>query len=117
EPGPQGCAGERRPHRPRVCDESRRNRSDHRGEGRGLRHEHLDEDVPRKLELQRGEEDRLELLRRAALVAAGMLALAQPACSGGESPPQQLVDETPAETPPLALEGVAGRHVTTTALA
>ncbi len=35
--------------------------SDHRGQGRGLRHEHLDANVPRQLELQRCSPYRLEL--------------------------------------------------------
>ena len=37
-------------------------RPDHRGEGRGLRHGNLDPNVPGELELQRRQEDRLELL-------------------------------------------------------
>ena len=40
----------------------RRHRPDHRGQGRGVRHEHLDTNVPRQLELQRRPANRVELL-------------------------------------------------------
>ena len=50
------------PHRFDLCREPRRHGPDHRGQGRGLRHGDLDSNVPRELELQRRQEDRLELL-------------------------------------------------------
>ena len=61
-----GRLGEREPHRHDLRDERRWNGSDHRGERRGVRDEHLDADVPRRLELRRCSTYWLELLERDA---------------------------------------------------
>ena len=61
-PDQDGRLGERYAYRFDLRSEPRRHGPDHRGQGRGLWHWDLDPDVPRKFELQRRQEDRLELM-------------------------------------------------------
>ena len=57
-----GCACERWSHRTDLRREPGRIGSSDRSEGRGVRHEHLDAYLSRKLELQRCPTDRVELV-------------------------------------------------------